>query len=157
MERLAKNKALIILSAILLVANLVILSLWLFGREEKRSSHPPRGVMSAFLKNDVHFDEGQLEVYHSAKRDHWSKMKPLFNELSEAKQELFKLTLIDSASSSQVDSLANIVGQKQANLDKAMLGHFKQVRKICRSEQVQVFDSLFPGIVSKMSGTRTKR
>ena len=156
MERLAKNKALVILSAILLVANLVILSLWLFGKEQKQGRHPG-GMMSGFLKNDVRFDEGQLETYYAAKKDHWSKMKPLFNELSGAKQELFKLTSVDNASPSQVDSLANIVGQKQANLDKAMLGHFKQVRKICKSEQVQVFDSLFPGIVSRMSGTKTKR
>ncbi len=157
MEKLAKNKALIILSAILLVANLVILSLWLFGRDHKPSKPQQGNALTNFLKNDVKFDENQFRQFETAKHLHWDSMKPMFSQLSNSKQRFFKLAIADTASKAEVDSLANIIGQNQASIDKAFLGHFRQIRRLCRKDQKPVFDSLFPQVVRKMSGGKSKK
>ncbi len=159
MERLAKNKALIILSAILLVFNLVILSFWLFGsqRNDHKAGKGERGMITTFLKSEIGFNEAQLQQYEAAKKQHWSGMRPLFEDLAASKQQLFQLVAAPDTTSSRIDSLADIVGDKQASIEKRMLLHFGRIRSICTPQQTAKFDSLFPGVVKKMTeGRRNK-
>ena len=153
MERLAKNKLLILLVGILLLANIIMLSFWLF--KPKTQSHNnsgnknSKGMVSGFLKKDLNFTDDQLKRFDTLRSAHFERIKPFYKELNNSKEVLFS-RIYASSDSSAIDSLANEIGERQAEIDKNFLNHFRQIRELCTEEQKPAFDSLFPGLVKKM-------
>jgi hypothetical protein len=152
MERLAKNKILILLVGILLLANIIMLSFWLFKPKSHNSSNSgnknPKGMVSGFLKKDLNFTDDQLKRFDTLRSAHFEAIKPFYRELNNSKEVLFSQAY--SSDSSAIDSLASEVGKHQAEIDKKFLNHFRQIRALCTEEQKPAFDSLFPGLVKKM-------
>lgn len=153
MERLAKNKLLILLVGILLLANIIMLSFWLF--KPKAQSHnnsgnkSSKGMVSGFLKKDLNFSDEQLKRFDTLRTAHFERIKPFYRELNNSKEVLFG-RVYASADSSVIDSLAAEIGKRQADIDKNFLNHFRQIRELCTEEQKPAFDSLFPGVIKKM-------
>ncbi len=152
MERLAKNKLLILLVGILLLANIIMLSFWLFKPKSQNHNNSgnknSKGMVSGFLKKDLNFTDDQLKRFDTLRSAHFERIKPFYKELNNSKEVLFSLTY--SSDSSAIDSLANEIGKRQAEIDKNFLNHFRQIRELCTEEQKPAFDSLFPGLVKKM-------
>lgn len=152
MERLAKNKLLILLVGILLLANIIMLSFWLFKPKSDNHNNSgnknSKGMVSGFLKKDLNFSEEQLKRFDTLRTAHFEKIKPFYKELNKSKEVLFSQTY--SSDSSSIDSLANEIGKRQAEIDKNFLNHFRQIRELCTEEQKPAFDSLFPGMIKKM-------
>lgn len=152
MERLAKNKLLILLVGILLLANIIMLSFWLFKPKSQNHNNSgnknSKGMVSGFLKKDLNFTDDQLKRFDTLRSAHFERIKPFYKELNNSKEVLFSQTY--SSDSSAIDSLANEIGKRQADIDKNFLNHFRQIRELCTEEQKPAFDSLFPGLVKKM-------
>ena len=152
MERLAKNKLLILLVGILLLANIIMLSFWLFkpksDTHNNNANKNSKGMVSGFLKKDLNFTDDQLKRFDTLRSAHFESIKPLYRELNNSKEVL--LSQAYSSDSSAIDSLANEIGKHQAKIDKKFLNHFRQIRELCTEEQKPAFDSLFPGLVKKM-------
>lgn len=152
MERLAKNKLLILLVGILLLANIIMLSFWLFKPKSQNHNNSgnknSKGMVSGFLKKDLNFSDDQLKRFDTLRSAHFERIKPYYRELNNSKEVLFSQTY--SSDSSAIDSLANEIGKRQAEIDKNFLNHFRQIRELCTEEQKPAFDSLFPGLVKKM-------
>lgn len=152
MERLAKNKLLILLVGILLLANIIMLSFWLFKPKSQNHNNSgnknSKGMVSGFLKKDLNFTDDQLKRFDTLRSAHFERIKPYYRELNNSKEVLFSQTY--SSDSSSIDSLANEIGKRQAEIDKIFLNHFRQIRELCTEEQKPAFDSLFPGLVKKM-------
>lgn len=153
MERLAKNKLLILLVGILLLANIIMLSFWLFKPKSDNHNNSgnknSKGMVSGFLKKDLNFSEEQLKRFDTLRTAHFEKIKPFYKELNKSKEVLFS-RVYASSDSSVIDSLANEIGKRQAEIDKKFLNHFQQIRELCTEEQKPAFDSLFPGMIKKM-------
>lgn len=153
MERIAKNKALIILVGILLVTNIISLALWLKDddrQHQQKTNKSGQSRFSTFLKNDVKFNENQLKEYEAMRKDYWQKAKPMLNELNQQKMAMFNKVTEDSVSPRQLDSMAGRIGNKQAEIDKAFFNHFREIRSKCNESQRPAFDSGFPAMVNKM-------
>jgi periplasmic protein CpxP/Spy len=152
MERLAKNKLLILLVGILLLANIIMLSFWLFKPKSQNHNNSgnknSKGMVSGFLKKDLNFTDDQLKRFDTLRSAHFERIKPFYRELNNSKEVLFSQTY--SSDSSAIDSLASEIGKRQAEIDKNFLNHFRQIRELCTEEQKPAFDSLFPGLVKKM-------
>lgn len=153
MERIAKNKALIILVGILLLTNIISLALWLKDdnhRQPPRSNKGGQSRFSTFLKNDVKFSEEQMKEYEALRKEYWQKAKPMLTELNQQKLSMFNKVTDDSVSISLIDSMARNIGSKQAEVDKAFFNHFREIRSRCNDSQRPAFDSGFPTMVNKM-------
>ena len=46
---------------------------------------------------------------------------------------------------------AAAISNKQAFLDVSMLQHFKNVRRLCKAEQLPKFDSLFKNVIQRFT------
>ncbi len=153
MERLAKNKLLILLVGILLLANIIMLSFWLFKPKSQNHNSSgnknSKGMVSGFLKKELNFNDDQLKRFDTLRSAHFERIKPFYRELNNSKEVLFSRAYVTSDSSA-IDSLANEIGKRQAEIDKNFLNHFRQIRELCTEEQKPAFDSLFPGLVKKM-------
>ena len=151
MDSVKKNKSLVAIIIFLLVSNIAMLVFFLALGNSNTRDHSRKDMVSNFLKKDIGFNQKQLDDYEKIHKDHWEKMRPYFKGIRSAKDSFYNLLYISPADSS-VNKAAAIIGEKQMALDVQMFEHFKNVRSLCTSEQLPKFDSLFKGIVSRMTG-----
>ena len=153
MDKFSKNKVLIILVGILLLANIIMLSYWIFRPKKEATPRNSRGMMSNFLKSEIHFSDDQLKAFDSLRSAHFDSMKPHFKEMNLAKENIYRQVTLER-DSLMVDSLAAFVGKKQAFIEVAFYNHFERVRTLCKPEQLPAFDSLFTPFMKKMTSRK---
>ena len=153
MNQLTRNKVLLTIIAVLLVANLVML--FLFFRMQKSESPKSPGFTER-LKKDVGFTPEQMEVFEPKKKAFWANMRQRFDEIKATKQEFYKHMYDPAVSDSVLRADAEVIGDQQKELDLFVVKHFKEVRAMCTPEQLAKYDSLLPLIIERMT-TRPKR
>lgn len=66
----------------------------------------------------------------------------MFDEMRKAKDSLFRLMTKPGISDSVVNSVADVIAQKQKALDLQTFNHFKNVRALCKDQaQAVKYDS----------------
>lgn len=151
-----QNKTLIIIIAILLIANIVTLSLLLMNKNgQSRSGRMDRRAqVAAFLKNEVGFKEDQLNRYDTLSKIHKAEMKSSFDEMTADREVIFKQLATRSYSDSAIETAANAMADQQKGFEIKMLHHLKEIRSMCTPAQQQVFDTGFYKIISKRGDGR---
>lgn len=152
MDTITKNKSLVSIIIFLLITNLAMLFFFLRinGHEQKSlPTHDPNGI-SNLLKNDVGFNDQQLEKYQSIRKEHLEKMGPLFDKLKKSKENLYNLLYTPEVADSVINNAANQIAESQKNLDMEMFNHFKMYRLICDSGQLQKFDTTVKKIITRL-------
>ncbi len=151
----SKNKALIFISVILLVANIALLAFFLWPKSFK--SQPPssdanKDILAEALQKDVGFDDDQVVQYKQLKDQQWESMKLKFNDVREAKDSFFHLISVENIPDSIVNAACDVIAQRQKALDLEAFTHFKHVRKICKTPVQQAkYDSLVQRMFFKMT------
>lgn len=152
----SRTKVLLFLVGILLLTNIALVIFFVGKRTpEKRG---PRGgdrssMVRDYLKDSVGFNEQQLARYDQLRHQNRENMKPLFEDLGNAKMAYYKYInqpAVDSASK----AAAAMIGQKQQELDMAFFNHFRQVRELCTPGQQSRYDSLVQQIIRRMVAPR---
>lgn len=138
-----KTRPLIIIIAFLLITNIAMIFFLTFGKQGSKKEWPRNGGMYKSLETEVGFSKEQLDTFQALRRSEMEKIKPLFNELRNAKKNLYDLMYDSSAPDSLVDARADSISLKQKDLDLRMYSYFKQIRNLCTPEQLQKFDSSF--------------
>lgn len=156
MRSVLKNKVLVSVIAILLVANIALLLFLIVGmkkpdREGHSESKPPAPSTIPFLQDKIGFSDQQISEFNRLKEEHRVKIIPLFEDLRVSKDYYFSLVK-DSPSKEYTDSLAALIGEKQKNLDIQLFVTVSDIRSLCTPEQQVRFDSLLPKIAYKMVG-----
>lgn len=144
-----KNKMLIIIIAILLLANIGLLffAFW----PKKRSQHgKDRDSISYALENKIGFSEEQMNNYEGLKDAHKQKMKPLLEALRTSKENFYNL-LQQTHSDSVVANALTEIGSRQEAVDSQIYIHFRDIRSMCNPQQIPGFDSLVKKLVQKYS------
>jgi hypothetical protein len=135
-----KVKLLIIVSSGLLIANLVLLGLFVMrppGGPEPRNFNDPRKIIIEKLS----LDELQQQQYDLLIKSHRSEIRALNETLNDSRRELMN-TLSEQSASSKLDSLEMEIGKSQAKIEALRYNHFVNIRKICRPDQAAAFDEL---------------
>lgn len=147
----SRNKVLLFLIGILLLTNIILVIFFVGKKEEPR----PRGNRDRsawvrdFLKDSVGFNEQQLTKYDQLKQQNRENMRPLFEDLGNAKLKFYEY--VDKpGSDSAAQAAAALIGEKQKALDMAFFNHFRQVRSLCTPEQLPKYDSQVQRIIQKM-------
>jgi Spy/CpxP family protein refolding chaperone len=151
MDTQPKNKVLIILIGILLIANIVTLTLFLMNKNEPgRSGRADRKAQIInFLKKDVGFTESQLNRYDTLSKEHRAATKEIFDDIAADRENVFKQLASQQFSDSAIDIAVNAIAGQQKTFELKMLRHLKDIRNICTPAQQAVFDTGFYKIIAK--------
>ena len=148
-----RNKILTFLVGILLLTNIALVVFFVARKEPEKQRN--RGgdrsaVMREFLKDSVGFNEQQLAQYDQLRQQNREHMRPLFEDLGNAKMKYYQFVSQPGADSAS-QAAAALIGQKQTALDMAFFNHFKQVRTICTPDQYARYDSIIQQIIRRMA------
>lgn len=147
-----RSKVYLLIIAILLVANIALLSFLLMkkGNDKPHSKRPDRGAMiSGFLKTEIGFDAAQLEQYDTLSARHKENMKIMFDSLRSSKDKQFKQLTAGNFSDSAMSAVAEQSAASQKMVEWQMFTHLKNIRMLCKPEQLAAFDSLFAKILNR--------
>ena len=114
---MSRNKLLLFIVAILLLANVVLLYFLFKGESNSKSQPRERRGISEQLKNDVGFNEEQLKAYELRREKHMGEMKGLFEELRQTKEQFFTTVQNPQAADSIIQRGANTIAEKQKLID----------------------------------------
>ncbi len=160
MNNSVRNKVLIFIIAILLLTNMAILVyfLWLKQPEvvDRENEHRREGL-SQTLKKEVGFNDQQVAAYRQLKDQQWKTMKSKFDDLRRAKDSLFYLLSVPDVSDSTVDKAADLIADRQKQLDMQAFNHFKELRKVCTPEQLPKYDTLIQRMFHRMTSTSFRK
>lgn len=149
----SNKRSLIFIIIFLLLTNIGVLGYFLWDRNPPKPDKKPapgETGISAKLKNEVGFDDQQITEYRKLKEQHWATIKPMFGEMQKAKDSLYKLLSNESISDSLINATAEAIGQKQKAIDLQAFTHFKQIRSLCKPDQLAKYDSLVQRMIRKM-------
>jgi len=150
----SRNRNLVFIIAALLLTNIAVLAYFLWikqpeKRDKNQGNRPNIGMVDR-LKDSVGFNDEQLTQFKKLKDEHWESLKPMFDEMRKAKDNLFRLLADPTASDSVINKASDVIAEKQKALDLQTFNHFKRVRAICTSEQQAKYDSLIQRMFRKM-------
>ncbi len=146
----SKNKILIIAVIILLLTNAVMLFFFLNKGEGKRGPRNGReAAMIEFLKNDIGFNDQQMQQYDTLSKQHREKIRATFDEMRSNKEQQLKELGAAGFSDSAIAIVVNNAAEKQKIVEQGMLQHFAEIRKLCTDAQRPKFDSLFYKVMSR--------
>ena len=155
MRNVLKNKVLVSIIGILLLANIAMLVFFISGMKKPdprtTEQQKPIHTTESFLQTKVGFSDQQIEQLNKLKEEHRKKLVPLFEDLRQTKDQFFVMVK-DSQPDSYIDSIAVVIGEKQRTLDRSVFETIREVRNICTPQQQIGFDSLLPKIAYKMAG-----
>src|SRR5215204_1844549 len=94
MSYLRNNKVLLLITSVLLVANIGLLYFFVFNKPshpDKISSDEMHRRAIEKVKNEVGLNDEQAVAYDSLRSQQFRNMKPLFKEITKSKEDLFSL------------------------------------------------------------------
>src|SRR5215213_8083814 len=125
----SKNKVLLFLVGILLLTNIAMLVFFVWKKnpdEKPRSGRSDRSsAVREFLKDSIGFNDQQLAQYDQLRQHNREAMRPLFEDLGNAKLNYYRFVSQPAADSAS-QAAATVIGEKQKALDMAFFNHFRQ-------------------------------
>jgi len=154
-----RSKVFLAIIGILLVANIVMVSVFLMKKDGgKRDKKPEwKTVISAFLKNEIGFDTVQLKGYDTLSSRHKETMKKMMDSLRISKDKQFKELSAANFSDSAMNAVADRSAATQKAMELRMFNHLKNIRLLCTPEQLPKFDSLFGKVLTRKNGDGKKK
>ena len=155
MKQFTQNKFLVLLVAILLVANLGLM-LYFFGFKNRHAPERSR-PMSDFVQKELGLNPDQTEKFKQLRDEHRAAVKPVVDEMKRLKDSLYSLLQNPQASDSTAKVIAKRIGEKQEEFEILIYHHFEKVREICDSSQLPKLDTLVHRMINRWPWMRKKR
>jgi len=156
MSYLRNNKVLLLITTVLLVANIGLLYFFVFNKPQKTSKQPPVNQVEK-VKNEVGLNDEQAVLYDSLRTKQFRNMKPLFKAIIKSKEDFFSLIYQEGVSDSVLNSYASKIGEKQMELDISTFHYFQSIKALCNEEQKPKMDSVIKQIVKRIINNGTPR
>jgi periplasmic protein CpxP/Spy len=155
MKQFTQNKLLVLLVAILLVANLCLM-LYFFVFKDRHGpdkSHP----VSDLIQKELNLNADQTEKFKQLRDQHRAAVKPVVDEMRKLKDSLYDLLQAPQANDSAAKVIAKRIGEKQEEWEMLIYNHFEKVRTICDSSQLPKLDTLVHRMINKWPWMRKKK
>ena len=156
MKQFTQNRLLVLVVAILLIANLALMLYFFVFRRKPEMERPQRPV-SEYVQKKLGFNAEQASKFQQLRDQHKEEMKPLIEEMKKLKDSLYSLLRRPDTNDSAAVALTKRIGDKQKDWELMIFHHFQQVRAICDSTQLPKFDSLVHQMVERGPWMRKKR
>ena len=148
MSYLKNHKILLLVISVLLVANIALLWLYVFNKPEPPKRETREDIRTRFI-NEIRFSDEQLILYDTLRKQHYRAIGPMFKDLRETRDSLFKLIHQTSVNDSVISALSGTVYQKQEAIDLRIHRYFRSLREICTAEQKPRFDSFLNNMANR--------
>jgi heavy-metal resistance protein len=156
MKQFTQNRFLVLLVAILLIANLcLMLYFFAFRHKDEGARVPPR--VSDFVKKQLGFNADQSAKFQQLRDQHKQDIKPVLEDMQKLKDSLYNLLKSPQMNDSAAVQLSDKIAEKQKEWELLIFHHFQKVRAICDSSQLPKFDSLVHQMVNRGPWMRRKR
>jgi hypothetical protein len=160
MSYIRNNRILLLITSVLLVANIGLLYYFVFNKP----SHPPKPTEKEMhdmamqkVKDEVGLNDEQAVAYDSLRTQQFRNMKPLFKQLIKSKEDFFSLIYQQGVNDSVLNSYASKIGERQMELDISTFHYFQSIKALCNEEQKPRMDSVIKQIVKELSITDPTR
>ncbi|WP_299436808.1 hypothetical protein [uncultured Aquimarina sp.] len=138
-----KNNILYILLAFLIVINVVFIFM-ILQKPQKNRKHP-----GDFMAQELQFDDAQMEKFEILNENHRKKTRAIHRNIKRLKDQLFSNLSTELVDSSIIDSITDLIGQKEKEKDIATFYHFKAIFTICDQKQKTKFNKIIKGALHK--------
>lgn len=135
-----KNKLLIGLILLLLLANIATISIFWMGRN--RQQRTQGGQPAAWLIKELNFDAGQQEKYMQLVQAHRRSIDSLRPVIANAKEDFYQLLQQPALTAAEKKAAADSISRLTEQIDIITFDHFKKVRLLCNAEQQKKFDAV---------------
>lgn len=150
------NKTLVLIITVLLVSNLFLL--FSFIQKDKRDKREEKEIqpqsrrefMIKTLKDSIGFNDEQITKYEQMADKHKEMIKPMFDNMQQNKENLYKLLLQSEVPDSVVNNYLDKIGNGQRSIDEKVYYHFNSLKALCTQEQRPRFDSVTQKIIKRM-------
>lgn len=149
-----KYKILVLMIAVLLISNAVLLY-FLFSQkpaEEKRERPSREQQIVSYLKNELKFNEGQMNQYNGFSKNHMKEVRMLFDSFSVKRKKILKQLVNSNFTDSAMEQASMLINRDQYEIDNKMMIHLKTIHQLCSPEQKAIFDTGFYKIVGRRGG-----
>lgn len=129
----------------LLVLNFGLLAFLFLHKDGPPPGHdrrPPHEEPKYVIIRKLGLDKAQQASYQTLITGHRSQMDVLNRQSLELKNELYTLLREEKPDTMVASALIHKIGEKQQAMERVNFGHFRQIRALCRPEQIPAFDSL---------------
>ena len=155
MSYLRNNKVLLLITTVLLIANICLLYFFVFNKPagHYKMDMDPKVMHDKSIekvKNEVGLNDEQAVAYDSLRSQQFRKMKPLFKDLTKSKEDFFALIYQKGIGDSILNSYASKIGEKQMELDISTFHYFQSIKALCTEEQKPKMDSFITQIVKRI-------
>lgn len=152
----AKNKILVWLVILLLIANAATIAFfWINKSKQAVASQPPgQGRPEQFLTNELGLDSAQQQKLATLVLEHRSGAQQFRQNIREAKDRFFELIQQNNAADSTKQQAARNVSLQTEALDLLTLDHFQKIRNLCTDEQKKRFDEIIHEVAMSMGQPR---
>lgn len=151
----SSNKILIIVIALLLIANVVTLTMLFTGK--KPDNDDRKNSMRNYLKNEVGFSAAQLVAFDTVKSRQRAQAKKMYDEIRQRKQNNLKNIGTNNFNDTAIKNAALYAASQQENMEINMLQHLKDIRNLCTPPQRAIFDTGFYKIMVRPNSDTKKK
>ncbi|WP_316768444.1 Spy/CpxP family protein refolding chaperone [Pedobacter frigiditerrae] len=150
----SNKKILTALVVLLLIANVATIGLFWFKKDNKPQQL--KGGPAKFIIKELSLDKSQQEQYLVLVEEHQQGVRPLRDEIKDAKDDFF--SLLNQPNVTEVEKLtaAKMVSASTEKLDLLTFNHFAKVRAICNPTQQKKFDDIIKQVMQMMGEQHPK-
>ena len=134
---MSKIKLLSIISITLLITNLSLVGYMFIQKGKLPKGEGPRNLIIEKLG----FDEIQTQAYDKLIDWHRHEIRNTEELILSVKNELYN-HLSNDSDTAICDSLIHEIGNLQISIERIHLKHFKDIKSICKKEQLPAFEKL---------------
>lgn len=147
-----KNKLLIWLVALLLLANAATIAFFWLGRSKRPPS--PQGSARDYLVKELSLDTKQQAQFDELVKEHRTAADKVRPEIRKAKEAFFELLKQPGITDSARQAAARMVSVQTEALDLLTFAHFQKLRALCNNEQQKKFDAIVHDVVRMIGQPR---
>ncbi len=147
-----KSKLLRNIVIAILIINMVVIGYLLINKDVFFGNKPPKPREIVIKKLD--FDTEQIKQYDVTITKHQNKIRNFDDSIRKAKNELYARLKESTSEIDSNDSLVNQINNYQKQIEITHYNHFIEIKKICKSEQLEKFNALTNELSKIFSGKR---
>ncbi|HWR32198.1 MAG TPA: hypothetical protein VN451_01630, partial [Chitinophagaceae bacterium] len=136
--KVSSNKILTIAVILLLLVNVAML-IFMF-RTKKHHDFSGRGGKSApveYMAKELSMTGEQKNRFQEFRDKHFKSVRPLFDSIAGIRKTFFDLVRDVTANDSSINDFSKKIASFQAEIDREILAHFREVRSMFKGEQLE--------------------
>ena len=116
--------------------------------EQPKGFHDKRPPLDRILQERLSFSDEQMAAFELAKDKHHQASQQLQEESRKLKNELFDQITTDNEDAAR--DISKRIGENKEALEWLTYEHFKELRAICKEDQLDEFDEIIKRIAQQM-------